>query len=61
VRLAQRLTHEIGIAVEINDRCFVNHARRLAHLRPQCTRIAPKHAVKSTRADRVIPTMVEFL
>ena len=60
VRLAQRLTHEIGVAVEINDRCFVNHARRLAHHRLQCTRIAPKHAVKNTRADRVVLAMVEF-
>jgi len=60
VRLAQRLTHEIGIAVEINDWCFVNHARRLARLRDQRTRIAQEVTVKSTLAHRVIPAMAEI-
>ncbi len=60
VRLTQRLTHEIGVAVEINDRCFVNHARRLARLRDQRTRIAQKVAVKSTKARRAIPAMAEI-
>jgi hypothetical protein len=60
VRLAQCLTHEIGVAVEINDRCFVHHARRLARLRDQRTRIAQKVTAKSMLTHRVIPAMAEI-